>query len=65
MRSLARCGLPGSTVPENFSPGEALGARVIVAIDEEADRFGQWPWPRTLVGSFFDRIAASRPRDRR
>ena len=38
------------------------GPAVIVAIDEESlKRFGQWPWPRTLVARLFDRIAAARP----
>ena len=35
---------------------------VIVAIDEASlDRFGQWPWPRTLTARLIDRIAAAHP----
>ncbi|HZF19048.1 MAG TPA: CHASE2 domain-containing protein [Burkholderiales bacterium] len=48
---------------QKISPRERRSAPVvIVAIDEESlTRFGQWPWPRTLVARLFDRIAASRP----
>lgn len=35
---------------------------VIVAIDEASlDRFGQWPWPRTLLAQLIDRIRAAGP----
>jgi adenylate cyclase len=35
----------------------------IVAIDEKSlSRYGQWPWPRTLVAKLVRRIAAGRPR---
>ena len=35
---------------------------VIVAIDEESlRRFGQWPWPRTLVARLLETIAAAQP----
>jgi serine phosphatase RsbU (regulator of sigma subunit)/CHASE2 domain-containing sensor protein len=35
---------------------------IIVAVDEGSlDRFGQWPWPRSLVAKLIDRIAASGP----
>jgi adenylate cyclase len=48
---------------QEVSPRERRSApAVIVAIDElSLDRFGQWPWPRTLVARLFDRIAAARP----
>jgi CHASE2 domain-containing sensor protein len=48
---------------QEISPRERRSApAVIVAIDEESlNRFGQWPWPRTLVARLIDRIAASRP----
>jgi len=48
---------------QELSPRERRSApAVIVAIDEGSlDRFGQWPWPRTLVARLFDRIAADRP----
>lgn len=35
----------------------------IVAIDEKSlSRYGQWPWPRTLVASLVRQIAAGHPR---
>ena len=35
----------------------------IVAIDEKSlSRYGQWPWPRTLVASLVRRVAAGHPR---
>jgi adenylate cyclase len=48
---------------QELSPRERRSApAVIVAIDEGSlNRFGQWPWPRTLVARLFDRIAAARP----
>ena len=48
---------------QELSPRERRSApAVIVAIDEASlARFGQWPWPRTLVAKLFDRIAAARP----
>jgi len=48
---------------QELSPRERHSApAVIVAIDEASlRRFGQWPWPRTLVARLFDRIAAAGP----
>lgn len=48
---------------QEISPRERRSApAVIVAIDEESlNRFGQWPWPRTLLARLFDRIAAANP----
>ena len=35
----------------------------IVAIDEKSlSKYGQWPWPRTLVATLIRRIAAGHPR---
>jgi adenylate cyclase len=35
---------------------------LIVDIDEESlRRYGQWPWPRTLVAKLVDRVAACKP----
>ena len=35
----------------------------IVSIDEKSlSKYGQWPWPRTLVASLVDKIAAGHPR---
>lgn len=35
---------------------------VIVAIDEASlDRFGQWPWPRTMIAQLIDRLRAAGP----
>src|SRR5262249_43390469 len=47
---------------QEISPRSRRSApAVIVAIDEESlERLGQWPWPRTLVASLFDRIAPTR-----
>jgi adenylate cyclase len=46
-----------------LSPRERHSApAVIVAIDEKSlDRYGQWPWPRTLVARLLDRIRAAGP----
>jgi len=48
---------------QELSPRERRSApAVVVAIDEASlDRFGQWPWPRTLVARLIDRIRAARP----
>jgi serine phosphatase RsbU (regulator of sigma subunit)/CHASE2 domain-containing sensor protein len=43
-----------------LSPGKTVVQ--VVAIDEESlKRFGQWPWPRTLVADLVRRIAAGKP----
>jgi adenylate cyclase len=35
---------------------------MIVAIDEASlDRFGQWPWPRTLIAQLIDRLRGADP----
>jgi len=45
--------------PRSYQP---LPVR-IVAIDEKSlAKYGQWPWPRTLVASLVRQIAAGRPR---
>jgi serine phosphatase RsbU (regulator of sigma subunit) len=48
---------------QKLSPRERRSApAVIVAIDEESlERFGQWPWPRSLVAKLIDKIAAAHP----
>ncbi|TMH22274.1 MAG: CHASE2 domain-containing protein [Betaproteobacteria bacterium] len=48
---------------QELSPRERRSApAVIVAIDEVSlDRFGQWPWPRTLIAQLIDKIGAARP----
>lgn len=50
-------------VYQELFPRERRSApAVIVAIDEASlDRFGQWPWPRTLVAQLIDRLSAARP----
>ncbi|HKC53590.1 MAG TPA: CHASE2 domain-containing protein [Burkholderiales bacterium] len=50
-------------VYQELSPRERRSApSVIVAIDEASlDRFGQWPWPRTLVAQLIDKLRAARP----
>lgn len=46
-----------------LSPRERHSApAVIVAIDERSiERFGQWPWPRSLVAKLIDNIEAADP----
>jgi adenylate cyclase len=46
-----------------LSPRERHSApAVIVAIDENSiERYGQWPWPRSLVARLLDRIRAAKP----
>jgi adenylate cyclase len=46
-----------------LSPRERHSApAIIVAIDEKSiERYGQWPWPRTLVARLLDRIRAAGP----
>lgn len=48
---------------QEASPRERRSApAVIVSIDEASlDRFGQWPWPRTLVAQLIDKLRAARP----
>lgn len=48
---------------QEISPRERRSApAVIVAIDEASlSRFGQWPWPRTLVAQLVDKLAAAHP----
>jgi len=50
-------------VYQELSPRERHSApAVIVAIDEASlDRFGQWPWPRTLVAQLIDKLRAAGP----
>jgi serine phosphatase RsbU (regulator of sigma subunit)/CHASE2 domain-containing sensor protein len=50
-------------VYQELFPRERRSApAVIVAIDEASlDRFGQWPWPRTLVAQLIDKLNAARP----
>ena len=46
------------------SPRAPVPAPVyVVAIDEESlARYGQWPWPRSLIADLVKRIAATQPR---
>jgi serine phosphatase RsbU (regulator of sigma subunit)/CHASE2 domain-containing sensor protein len=50
-------------VYQELSPRERRSApAVIVAIDETSlERFGQWPWPRTLVAQLIDELGTARP----
>jgi len=50
-------------VYQELSPRERRSApAVIVAIDEASlNRFGQWPWPRTLVAQLIDKLRAAGP----
>jgi serine phosphatase RsbU (regulator of sigma subunit)/CHASE2 domain-containing sensor protein len=47
--------LPRSPLAEN-SP-----IRIVQIDDESVGKYGQWPWPRTLVAKLVDRIAEGRP----
>src|SRR6266704_412804 len=51
---------------QELSPRERRSApAVIVAIDEVSlERFGQWPWPRTLIAQLIDKLCnqGARPR---
>lgn len=48
---------------QKLAPRERQSApAVVVQIDEAAiARYGQWPWPRTLLAQLIDRIAAHHP----
>ena len=41
---------------------EASPVRIVQIDDESIAKYGQWPWPRTLVARLIDRIAAGHPR---
>jgi serine phosphatase RsbU (regulator of sigma subunit)/CHASE2 domain-containing sensor protein len=41
--------------------GEASPVRIVQIDDETIAKFGQWPWPRTLVARLVERIAAAQP----
>jgi adenylate cyclase len=44
--------------PRHYEP---LPIHIVAIDDESLRRFGQWPWPRTLVASLIRRIAAGQP----
>lgn len=44
------------------SLGENSPVRIVQIDDESIKKYGQWPWPRTLVAQLVERIAAARPR---
>ena len=48
---------------QGFSPRERVSApAIIVDIDEASlKRFGQWPWPRSLLAQLVERIDAMKP----
>jgi len=56
-------GLRGFDLEQNIAPRkyQPLGVRV-VAIDETSlEKYGQWPWPRTLLAQLVDKIAKGEP----
>jgi len=55
--------LPLFDALQRTAPREPQGTPVlIVDIDEHSlSRYGQWPWPRTLLGRLVDRVAAGGP----
>jgi adenylate cyclase len=44
------------------SAGAGSLVRIVEIDDESIAKYGQWPWPRTLVAKLVDRIAAANPR---
>jgi serine phosphatase RsbU (regulator of sigma subunit)/CHASE2 domain-containing sensor protein len=44
------------------SVGENSLVRIVQIDDESIGKYGQWPWPRTLVAQLVERIAAAHPR---
>ena len=56
--------LRGFDIEQQIAPRLAVPLPVrIVAIDENSlARYGQWPWPRTLVAQLVRRIAVGKPR---
>lgn len=38
-----------------------LGVRIVEIDQQSIDKFGQWPWPRTLIAELVNRIAAAHP----
>src|ERR1700719_1932263 len=45
--------------PRTYQP---LPVRIVAVDEASLTRFGQWPWPRTLVAKLVRRIAAGNPR---
>jgi adenylate cyclase len=45
--------------PRRYQP---LPVRIVAVDDDSLTRYGQWPWPRTLVARLVRRIAAGHPR---
>ena len=58
-----RCAWPSSTRMQFRAPRERVsGPAVIVDIDEASlARYGQWPWPRTLLARLVELIGRGRP----
>jgi adenylate cyclase len=42
--------------------GQGSPVRIVQIDDESIGKYGQWPWPRTLVAQLVERIAAAHPR---
>src|ERR1700676_2281885 len=40
-------------------PAEDTPIRLVAIDDESLSRFGQWPWPRDILGRLLDRLAAA------
>ena len=45
-------------VPRHYEPAPV---RLVVIDEKSLDRYGQWPWPRTLVARLVNQIAAGKP----
>ncbi len=45
--------------PRHYQP---MPVRIVAIDDQSLSRYGQWPWPRTLVARLVHQIAAEKPR---
>jgi adenylate cyclase len=47
--------------PRTYQPG-IIKVRIVAIDGKSIERYGQWPWPRTLVAKLVDLIAQGKPR---
>jgi len=48
--------------PRTYQPDQAPPVRIVAIDDKTLAKYGQWPWPRTLVATLVRQIAAGHPR---
>jgi len=48
--------------PRAYQPDQAPPVRIVAIDDKTLAKYGQWPWPRTLVATLVRQIAAGHPR---